>query len=37
MELAGLPGLGQRPEPSIVLAGGGNSQKPAFCGEAMVE
>lgn len=36
-ELAGLLGQGQRPEPGIVLAGGGTSQKPAFCGEAAVE
>lgn len=36
-ELAGLLGQGQWPEPGIVLAGGGTSQKPAFCGEAAVE
>lgn len=37
MALAGLPGQGQRPEPGFVQAGGGNSQKPAFCEEAVVE
>ena len=30
-------GRGQRPEPGIVLAGGGIGPQPAFCGEAAVE